>query len=348
MRKAELYAMAGAEALAMLAAAPVVHLASVGERGQPVLRTLHAVVVDGAVCFHGAPVGEKAEAVGQRAVIAAEEVVAAIPSHVFDPERACPATTYYRSVQAHGRLEAVESPELKARVLQALMEKYQPEGGHAPIDADDPRYRGAVRGIAVVRLAIEQLDGKAKLGQNRNGEDLLKVLRFLWRRGEAGDPRAIELVRAANPKAPAPEFLSGGPPGARLCCALDLERDLAQAVELVAGEYWNEDVSPEAIARAHRASPAWVGAHDEGGRLIATGRAFSDRERVAYLMEIAVAARWRGRGLGKAIVRLLLDHPQVRDARRVMLRTRDAQGFYRGFGFVAGRELPGTEMTRVR
>src|SRR5690606_29982955 len=162
------------------------------------------------------------------------------------------------------------------------------------------------------------------------------------------DPRAIELVRAANPKAPAPEFLSGGPPGARLCCALDLERDLAQAVELVAGEYWNEDVSPEAIARAHRASPAWVGAHDEGGRLIATGRACSGRERVAYLMEIAVAARWRGRGLGKAIVRLLLDHPQVRDARRVMLRTRDAQGFYRGFGFVAGRELPGTEMTRVR
>ena len=86
----------------------------------------------------------------------------------------------------------------------------------------------------------------------------------------------------------------------------------------------------------------------EAARLIATGRAVGDGERVTYLMEIAVAERWRGRGLGKAIVQLLLDHPRVRDTRRVLLRTRDAQEFYRAFGFVESRDLPGTEMMRVR
>jgi len=35
-------------------------------------------------------------------------------------------------VQLHGTLEAVEAPADKARVLAALMAKYQPEGGHLP------------------------------------------------------------------------------------------------------------------------------------------------------------------------------------------------------------------------
>jgi hypothetical protein len=38
------------------------------------------------------------------------------------------------------------------------------------------------------------------------------------------------------------------------------------------------------------------------------------------------------------VVRLLLDHPAVRDADRVRLDTRDAQGLYARFGFVDARE----------
>ncbi|MBZ5707909.1 GNAT family N-acetyltransferase [Nannocystis pusilla] len=349
MRKQEFFGMTREEAIALLATAPVIRLASVGERGQPVLRTLHAVVLDEALYFHAAPVGEKSETVGQAAVMAADEMVATIPSHVFDPERACPATTYYRSAQAHGTLEAVEDSATKARMLQALMEKYQPEGGYAPITADDPRYRGAVRGIAVIRMRLERVDGKAKLGQNRSADDLARVLRFLWQRGEPGDPRAVDLVRAANPNVPAPEFLSRKecPEGARLCCALGAG-DLPEAVALLEGEYWNADVPRDRIVRCQVSSSAWVGARDEQGRLIATGRALGDGARWAYLLDIAVARPWRGRGLGKALVRLLLDHPQVRGCRRVHLRTRDAQRFYEDFGFRERVELPGTEMVLKR
>ena len=116
MRKAHLFGMTEDAAFAFLAAAPVVHLASVRDDGAPLLRTVNAVVEGGAVCFHGAPAGEKTEAIGREVVIAAEEIVASIPSWFIDPERACPATTLYRSVQAHGVLETIDEPAAKARV----------------------------------------------------------------------------------------------------------------------------------------------------------------------------------------------------------------------------------------
>lgn len=346
MRKAEFYAMGRAEAVELLAASPVVHLASSNERGEPVLRALHAVVLDGAIYFHAAPVGEKSEAVGRAAVIAAEELVATVPSYVFDPERACPATTYYRSAQVHGVLEQVDDAGEKARMLQALMEKYQPEGGHVAITADDPRYRGAVRGIAVVRMSLERVDGKAKLGQNRRPEELSRVLEFLWRRGEAGDMRAIELVRAANPEVATPGFLAA-PAGARLVCAPGAA-DLVQVCGLLAGEYWNVDVPRDMIARATVGSSAWVAARDEEGALVGSARAVADGAKFAYLFDVIVAPRWRGRGLGKALVRLLLDHPRVRAARRVLLATRDAAGLYRQFGFVDRGAPHNPEMLLVR
>ena len=336
------------EAVALLARSPVVHLATTDATGVPVLRTVHAVVIDGALAFHGAPAGEKMEAMGRPVVISAEETVAVIPSYFFDPELACPATTYYRSVQVHGSLEIVEDRHAKARVLAALMHKYQPEGGHVPITADDPRYRKQVEGILIVRVALERLDGKGKLGQNRRPEELARVLEQLWRRGLPGDPAAIEALRCANPSTPTPAFLRA-PPGARLSCALTPD-DLDGALALLVDEYWNVAVPRAAIARALLHSGAWVGAHDEGGRLIATARALGDAGKFAKLYDVAVAPDWRGRGLGRALVRLLLDHPLVRDARTVHLRTRDAQRFYADFGFVARSPAlaPSTDMELLR
>src|SRR5262245_47264502 len=107
MRK-EIYRMDRAGALAVLARAPVVRLATTAADGRPLLRTVHGVVVDGAVAFHGAPAGEKMEGLRRATVLAAEEIIAQIPSYFVDPERACPATTYYLSVQVHGPLEAVD------------------------------------------------------------------------------------------------------------------------------------------------------------------------------------------------------------------------------------------------
>ncbi len=350
MRK-EIYRMADEQAVALLARARTVHLAATDGEGAPILRALHAVVVDGALAFHGAPAGEKVEAIGRPAVVGAEEIVADVPSWFIDPERACPATTYYRSAQAHGPLERVDDPQEKGRVLQALMEKYQPEGGHVPVDASHPLYRKAVAGVLILRVRLDAVDGKSKLGQNRTPDELAHILGALWRRGKPDDPRAIEVLRDAHPSLPTPEFLRA-PAGVRLVCAMDEERDLPSVVDLLADEYWNRGVARSTIVRAHPSATAWVGARDASGRAVASARAMSDGKR-AWIYDVVVDAAWRGRGVGQAVVRLLLDHPALREVGEIRLGTRDAQALYRRFGFIDLREAPprpfvATEMVRLR
>ena len=343
MRRERFFRMARGEALALLADAAVVHLATTTPDGAPVLRTLHPVVVDGDVCFHAAAVGEKAEALGRAVVLQAEQIVASIPSWFVDAERACPATTLYRSVQLHGTLEAVDDEAKKARVLAALMAKYQPEAGHEPIDPEHARYdelyAKQVASILILRVRAGDgdVDGKAKLLQNRSPEERVRVLEKLWERGADPDARAIELIRAANPDTPTPSFLRTTLP-VTLHCALDAG-DVDAAVALLAPEYWNDVHPKERIAGAIAGSPVFVGARVDG-KLVACARAISDGHKYAWVYDVVVAPEWRGCGLGQRVMRLCLEHPRVRGAWHVLLQTRDAQPLYRKLGFIEEAEAP--------
>ncbi len=320
------------EALALLARAPYVHLASTTREGAPLLRAVHGAVCDGMLCFHGSPVGEKTEAEGRPAVIGYEELVAEIPSYWTDAEMACPATSLYVSAQAHGTLRSLESPAQKSRALQALMEKYQPEGGHAPITDEDARYRKPVAGVAVWGLSLDRVDGKHKLAQNRSRDYVRTVVERLWERGRDGDPRAIELLLEANTDVQRPAFLQG-PHGTSLHAWSD-PRALPDALPLLRDEYWNRDrFDDPAITTAHDRSSAWVIARDPDGSLVATARAVTDSVKYAYLGDVSVRADWRGRGVGAALLSLLLAHPMVRRVARVELATRDAVRFYERAGF---------------
>ena len=338
-------------AVALLERAPVVHLASTTPDGRPLIRTAHGVVGGDSLCFHGAPAGEKTETEGREAVVSAEEIVASIPSYFMDPERACPATTLYRSAQVHGRIERVVDMHEKARVLAALMTKYQPEGGHVPIAADHPLYRKAIEGILVLRVGLGDLDGKAKLAQNRTPEDRVRPMEKLRERGLSGDAEAIELIRAHNPGTSLPLFLRG-PAGTALAAWLGAA-DAAAAGALVDGAHWNEGFSAAMLARAHEGSSAWVGARDAAGALVATARAISDHEKRAWIYDVMVAPAYRGKGVGEAVMRLVLEHPALRRVRRVYLGTRDAQPFYERLGFgdpraLDARPYPSTMMVRCR
>jgi GNAT superfamily N-acetyltransferase len=56
--------------------------------------------------------------------------------------------------------------------------------------------------------------------------------------------------------------------------------------------------------------------------------------RGAWIYDVVVEQGWRGRGLGKRLFALALDHPAVRRCAFVKLDTRDAQELYARFGFV--------------
>lgn len=331
----EVHRSTEAEGLALLARAPVIHVATTGEDGQPILRAVHAVLDRDLLAFHGAPAGEKMEGLGRRAVASAHEVVAEIPSWFLDPDRACPATTYYVAAQVEGTLERVDDLETKARVLRALMTKHQPEGRHAPIRADDPLYTKALGGLLVAGVRVEQVACKAKLGQNRRPEERVRVVEQLWRRGAPGDARAVDRLVRRFPELTPPLLLAGE---LRLGCDV-VEEDVDAILELLDGAYWLDGVPRAATVAAIRASHAVATARDRSGRVVAFARAVSDG-RTAWLYDVAVRRGRRRAGAGTAVVKLLLDHPAVRGASKVRLGTRDATAFYRRLGFVDLDEAP--------
>jgi len=323
--------MTTAQALSFLKQAEVLHLAFTRSDGAPVLRTLNAAITDDWLLFHGAPSGEKAQCVGRAVVAQAEELVTTIPSYFTDPEKACPATTFFRSVQVHGTIERIEDPYVKADALQLIMQRYQPEGGHVPIHFDTPLYQNAVRGVLVFGIRTAHLTGKAKLGQNKQPEDVMRIMDQLWQRGAAGDARAIALMFEYHPETSRPARFRG-PAGTWLWPSLG-PSDAQAAVDLLEGQYWTRGVARSRLAQAQLGASVWLGARDANGKLVATARANSDGARHAYVADVAVAPSHRGQGLGEALVRLLLDHPAVRGAELVRLATADAQPFYERFGF---------------
>jgi ribosomal protein S18 acetylase RimI-like enzyme/nitroimidazol reductase NimA-like FMN-containing flavoprotein (pyridoxamine 5'-phosphate oxidase superfamily) len=328
--------MTHAQALGFLKEAEAVHLAFTRPDGAPVLRTLNAAVTDEWLLFHGAPSGEKAQCIGRAAVAQAEQIVATIPSYFTDPEKACPATTFFRSVQVHATLERVDDPHVKAEALQRIMRRYQPEGGHVPIDFDTPLYQNAVRGVLVFGMRLETLTGKAKLGQNKQPGEVQSIMDQLWQRGRVGDAEAIALMFEHHPETSRPARFVG-PAGTWLWPTLS-PGDASAAVDLLENQYWTRDVAREQLMKAQLGASAWLGARDASGRLVATARANSDGARHAYVADVAVAPDYRGRGVGAALMRLVLDHPAVRGAALVRLATADAQPFYERFGFHPERE----------
>lgn len=341
-----------ADALDVLAHAEAAHLAGVDEDGRPLVRTLHHVLLDApggggpALYFHGAPRGEKNALVGREVVLHAEEVVARLPSWVLDPERACPATTYFRSAEVRGPLEVVDDLDERAAALEALMRRLQPSGGWVPITATDRRYAAMVKNLTIVRLSAREAIAKLKLAQNRGPDELRAVLGHLW---TVGETRALDRVAEANrARGIAPPPALAAPPGLRLRAALGLyARDAEAVTALLADAPWCAGLDAAAIARAHLGSPAWIGFEDEAGALVASARALSDGARVGWIYDVVVAPEHRGRGVGTALFARLLDHAALRSTRALFLHTRTAERLYARFGFVTEAREDGRARMRL-
>ncbi|MGO8765928.1 MAG: GNAT family N-acetyltransferase [Limisphaerales bacterium] len=95
--------------------------------------------------------------------------------------------------------------------------------------------------------------------------------------------------------------------------------------------YWAEAIPLEVVERSMRHSLCF-GLFD-GSAQIGFARVISDYTTFAYLADVYVLEDYRGRGLGKWLIRCVMAHPQLQDLRRFVLVTRDAHELYRPFGF---------------
>ncbi len=96
--------------------------------------------------------------------------------------------------------------------------------------------------------------------------------------------------------------------------------------------YWHTDLTQETVEKTAKHSSLVVGCYRDG---VQTGylRVVSDTVRFAYLADVIVDEAYRGKGIGRAMVKYALEHPDYATVSRWMLATRDAHGVYEGFGF---------------
>jgi uncharacterized protein len=134
-----------------------------------------------------------------RCLFEVDEVLGVIPSYWVHAEYGGSATAYHRTVIFECTATVVDDPAAVAAQQQCLMARYQPEGGFRAIDLDDPLYRGALRQLAAVRLSVDRVRTKFKLGQNRPPETRQKIVQFLRERGRPNDARAAEALESTLP-----------------------------------------------------------------------------------------------------------------------------------------------------
>ena len=113
-----------------------------------------------------------------------------------------------------------------------------------------------------------------------------------------------------------------------------LERfDFERCHAWLSAAYWSSGIPHLEVERGFRCSTLVAG-HLAGAQ-IGCARVVSDRTRFAYLMDVYVDARHRARGLGQALVRFFLEHPELTLVYKWTLATADAHGVYQKLGFAA-------------
>jgi GNAT superfamily N-acetyltransferase len=89
---------------------------------------------------------------------------------------------------------------------------------------------------------------------------------------------------------------------------------------------WWMDLTNESLARALRNSLCF--SLKEGDRQIGFARVITDFVTYAYLCDVYIVEERRGKGLGTWLIQSVLDHPDLKNLKRVSLITHDAQEFY--------------------
>ena len=108
--------------------------------------------------------------------------------------------------------------------------------------------------------------------------------------------------------------------------------DDSWVTESIAGTYWAEGIPREVMIRALDNSLVFGIYHEVQGQ-VGIARIITDRATFAYLCDVFIAPGHRGSGLGKWLVSVIAEHPELQGLRRWMLLTADAHTLYERIGF---------------
>ena len=118
-----------------------------------------------------------------------------IPSHWGDPESGVP-TSYYNWAQFELDVRLVHDPGGKVAILERLLERYQPEGRHPPLNLEEKYWQGMVTAITGLDMRVLSSQSRHKLGQNKPPAARTRIAEELSARALPEDAAVAEQVLA--------------------------------------------------------------------------------------------------------------------------------------------------------
>jgi transcriptional regulator len=118
----------------------------------------------------------------------------------YEPGPAVP-TWNYADVHAYGRVRLVEDKDWLRQVLRRLTDRHE-AGNPVPWrmeDLPEPYLQGMLNGIVGLDIAVDRLEGKFKLSQNRPAGDRPRIVAALEARGDADAAGVARLMRERLP-----------------------------------------------------------------------------------------------------------------------------------------------------
>ncbi|WP_394748753.1 GNAT family N-acetyltransferase [Spongiimicrobium salis] len=96
--------------------------------------------------------------------------------------------------------------------------------------------------------------------------------------------------------------------------------------------YWSKGRSLELVEKSIEHSLCF-GVYTQEGQQLAFARIVTDYVVFAWIMDVFVIDKFKGKGVGKLLIDYMMRYPDLKNVKGMGLRTEDAQGFYEKFGF---------------
>jgi nitroimidazol reductase NimA-like FMN-containing flavoprotein (pyridoxamine 5'-phosphate oxidase superfamily) len=142
--------------IALLKQSLVGRIATVNQEGFPIIKPVNFIYLEEKIYLHSSTRGEKIGDIKRGSPICFEvdEPIAYLVAN----KSACKANYYYRSIIIKGKANFVKDQEKKMKILEKIMEKYQPEGdcGNIPIEI--------LKKTEVIEIWVKEITGKENLG----------------------------------------------------------------------------------------------------------------------------------------------------------------------------------------
>ncbi len=100
--------------------------------------------------------------------------------------------------------------------------------------------------------------------------------------------------------------------------------------------YWAKHIPLETVKRSIENSFCFGMYKKETGSTftqIGFARVITDKATFGYLADVFIVTAYSGKGLGKWLIKEIMNHPELQGLRGWMLGTKDAHGLYEQFGF---------------